>query len=776
MGKSWLCAWVGAALLLGSCQTAHKNRPAAPVAPEPELSTLASLPLSVAPTAWIPLNIVDEEELLLSEVEILYQNGLDFYRRGRLSAARESFDRALTHFLQSRVDIASDERLSSAFEGLVEDVHALELASLENGDGMAPQKYESAPIEELAEQTFSDEPTPDAQIDERIRNLQSDLPVVPHRAVKRLITYFQGDGRPFIEKVLTRAGRYRPMIARILREEGMPQDLIYLSAAESGLNPFALSRAGAKGLWQFMPYEGRKYGLRIDSWLDERENPEKSTRAAAGYLRYLHEVTGDWLLAMAAYNGGIGRVRRGIRRTGRKSFWELYRRRLLPRETRNYVPIILATIVIAKEPWAYGFHVVPDDPLSFDEVPVGAPIDLRLVAQIVDRPVKELINANPGLLRWATPLNDPGYVLKLPPGDGDKFLEAVQRIPEKQRLWWRLHKVQDKDTISVVAKRYRISAATLTEANSLTPDAPLGLGTKLVLPLSPGQEVALRHGRTRLVRYRIRRGDSLGRIARRFRVSVRQIQRWNGIRGSRIIAGRRLRLYVPYSRSAGTRTRSAPVRSRGKGQLVRYRIRPGDSLSTIAERFKVSASQLRRWNGLRGSRIMAGRTLRVYLPSRGGTATSASRSASTSRNRANGPGRLVRYRVRRGDSLIGIAERFNVTVAQLRRWNRIRGSRIIAGRSLRVYMPSSGSSNQGISSQERKARAEAPSNGAVRLVRYRVQKGDTLWEIAQRFNVTPKQIQDWNGIRGSRINAGRSLRLHLPAYQASAGSSGNRNP
>ena len=375
---------------------------------------------------------------------------------------------------------------------------------------------------------------------------------------------------------------------------------------------------------------------------------------------------------------------------------------MLPRETRNYVPIILATILIAKEPWAYGFHVVPDDPLSFDEVPVGAPIDLRLVAQIVDRPVKELIDTNPGLLRWATPLNDPLFVLKLPPGDGDKFRKGVQRIPEKQRLWWRLHKVQGKDTVPAVARKYKISAARLARANSLTPDAPLELGTKLVLPLSPGQEVALRHGRTRLVRYRIRRGDSLGRIARRFRVSVRQIQRWNGMRGSRIIAGRSLRLYVPYSGSARTRTRSAPVRTQGTGQLVRYRIRPGDSLSTIAERYKVSLSQLRRWNG-------------------------------------------------------------------------IRGSRIIAGRSLRVYIPSSGSSNAGQSSVEPKARAGTPSNGAVRLVRYRVQRGDSLWEIAERFNVTPKQIQNWNGIRGSRINAGRTLRLHVPARRASAGSSEKGN-
>ena len=357
-----------------------------------------------------------KRDLLISEVEALYQKGLDLYRQGRFVAAREVFDQALTRLLESPWGGASDRRVSETFDRLVEDIHALELTALESGNGMASQKYEVAPNEEITERTFPVDPALKQQINQRVRRIQSDLPMVSNEVIDGMITYFQGDGRPFIEKILRRAGRYRPIISPILLKHGLPQDLIYLAAAESGFNPFALSRAGAKGLWQFMRYEGKRYGCRIDSWVDEREDPVKSTEAAAGYLKDLYQEFGDWLLAMASYNGGRGRVRRAIQKTGHADFWELRKRRVLPRETRNYIPIILATVLIAKEPWIYGFHVVPDDPIAHDQVVVEAPIDLRLVAQITDHPVKELIEINPGLLRWATPLNTPGFVLKLPLG------------------------------------------------------------------------------------------------------------------------------------------------------------------------------------------------------------------------------------------------------------------------------------------------------------------------------------------------------------------------
>ena len=757
------------AIFIFNCQGAHNKR--LPVQATPPASTRATTPLPLSPLRpnLVPPSAEYEGDLLLSEVEALYQKGLDLYRQGGFVAAREVFDQALTRLLEFPRGDVSDPRMAETFNRLVEDIHALELTAFENGDGMAMQKYEAAPIEEFAEQTFQVDPALKQQIDQRVRGIQSDLPMFSNETVDGLVTYFQGDGRPFIEKVLRRIGRYRSTISPILRKHGLPQDLIYLAAAESGFNPFALSRAGAKGLWQFMRYEGKKYGCRIDSWVDEREDPVKATEAAASYLKELYQEFGDWLLAMASYNGGRGRVGRAIERTGYADFWELHKRRVLPRETRNYVPIILATVLIAKEPWIYGFHVVPDDPLAHDQMVVGAPVDLRLVAQITDHPVKELIEINPGLLRWATPLNTPEFVLKLPLGTGEKFLQEVEKIPPKNRLWWRIHTIKSQDSLPKVAKKYKISALKLAQANHLAMDAPLEVGAKLVLPLSPGQEVALRHGRSRQMRYRIRRGDTLGGIARRFRISVRQIQRWNGIRGSRIIAGKTLRLYVPYvggrSSSRGRRS-SAGRSSTGSSRLVKYRIRNGDSLSSIAQRYKVKVSQIRRWNRIRGSHIRAGRTLRLYVGSSSKAMKSAGSVVAPSRSGSSRTAQGGQYKVRQGDTLSAIARRFNVTMGEIRRWNGMRSSRILAGQFLRVS-PSTG---QVESAPRKAARPDPKAQARGQVFRYRVRRGDTLWEIAQRFQVTPQEIRRWNKIPRSRtrIVAGQTLRLYVPSSRSAS--------
>jgi len=210
-----------------------------------------------------------------------------------------------------------------------------------------------------------------------------------------VLTYFQGHGQGFISRVLQRVGLYQPVISQILHEEGVPQDLIYLAAAESSFNPFALSSAGAKGIWQFMLGRGMEYGLRRDIWVDEREDPVKSTRAAARHLRDLYKMFGDWYLAMAAYNCGPVNVQKAIEKTGYVDFWTLRRIHALPRETENYVPIIVATALIAKTPKAYGFDVQPDAPLTTDQTVVTAPTDIRLVAQLIDRSPEELLRLNP---------------------------------------------------------------------------------------------------------------------------------------------------------------------------------------------------------------------------------------------------------------------------------------------------------------------------------------------------------------------------------------------
>jgi peptidoglycan lytic transglycosylase D len=551
------------------------------------------------------------------------------YRAGKLDNARKAFDESLTLLLGSQPGINDDPALRDEFDKLAENIHALEVATLEQGDTLSDQKSVPAPIESLSNLTFPVDPRVKEHVEEQMHSVHSDLPLVSNDLVDGVITYFQGRGQDFMDRILTRVGIYQPMISRVLRQQGLPQDLIYLAGAESAFNPFALSRAGAKGIWQLMLGRAEEYGLKRTRWVDEREDPQKSTQAAVHHLKDLYQEFGDWYLAMAAYNCGPVTVQKAIERTGYADFWKLRELHALPRETENYVPIILATALIAKSPQAYGFNVNPDPPLATDPVKVTEPTDLRLIAQLIGSPVDDLVRLNPSLLRWTTPADDPDFVLHLPAGTAQKYQQAIALIPPDHRIWWRVHTVEPDDTYASIARKYHLTQTALLHANHLAADDPLQAGAQLVLPLHAGNTWSLVrvHGRS-FYRYRVRPGDTLDAIADRFDVTPYQIRQWNHLRGSRIVAGHTLRLYVVSDR-VGRR----PSRRRGghssrevtAGSLIPveghpyslYRIQRGDTLGGIARRFGVSLEELRRWNHLRGSRIVAGQTLRLYKTSQG---------------------------------------------------------------------------------------------------------------------------------------------------------------
>jgi len=510
---------------------------------------------------------------LISEAESTYRAAVEDYRRGNLDKAREQFDGALALLLQGGEDLRSDERLYAEFHKLVEDIHSTELAALERGDALSMHPYEPAPMEAFAELTFPVDPADKRRVQREIQSISSDLPLVSNDDVAGVITYFRSRGRQFITNVLKRVGLYHSLISQALREEGLPQDLIYLAGAESAFNPFALSRAGAKGIWQLMLGRALEYGLKKDRWVDEREHPAKSTRAALRHLKDLYQTFGDWYLAMAAYNCGPLTVQSAIEKTGYADFWMLKKLRALPKETENYVPIILATALVAKDPQAYGFEVEPDPPIEAEQAVVTTPTDLRLIAELIERPVEELIRLNPGLLRWTTPPNGSEFVLNLPPGTKQAYEEGIVAIPPDKRVWWRAYKVQPGDTLSGVARRFRVSVNALAAANQLSRNTPLVAGSRLVLPLPAGSEASLVRARgvRRLIRYRVRRGDTLDLVADRFDVTPYQIRRWNGLRSTRLVAGRLLRLYVlagrPAPQQGRTRrpTNSITAASSGRG-------------------------------------------------------------------------------------------------------------------------------------------------------------------------------------------------------------------
>ena len=483
----------------------------------------------------------DSAEQWIARAEEEYARGVSNYAAGHLEAAKDNFDAAFNILLSGPAGLQSDDRLQAEFDKIVEATHELELQALKAGDGFTEQHFEPAPIDEANSITFPVDPSIKAKAEAELANTRSDLPLMLTDPVVGYINYFSSRGHSTIERALIRRGRYHEMISRIFREESVPQDLMFLAQAESGFQPLALSRMGARGMWQFMPWDGLHAGLQRNWWLDERQDPEKATRAAARLLKDLFNQFGDWYLAMAAYNSGPGTVQRAVQRTGYADFWELHRRNVLPQETRNYVPIILAMTIMAKNPSQYGLDQLQvDAPTPYDTVRIHYPIDLRLVAECTDSSTATLQELNPSLLRMTTP-KDMDFDLHLPLGTADKFEAAVKAIPEEMRVYWRYHRVEAGETLGEIARRYRTTTNAIVEANNLGGEEP-AQDTKLIIPVSRSASEprnAVGSGR-RSMRYTARKGDTVLSIADRFGVSAGQLRRWNRLKGNAVVAGRSL--------------------------------------------------------------------------------------------------------------------------------------------------------------------------------------------------------------------------------------------
>jgi peptidoglycan lytic transglycosylase D len=432
---------VGALFLLmtTSCESSSKKRAAAkpPVQaqapavkpPTPAPKQVPARAKAPAPSAPVPEKKSSGVDLLIAQVEKKYQQGRSEYDAGHLESAKSSFDQAVDMLLTSPFDIHANEQLQNEFDKVVEGINQLEMVALKEGDGFTEQQTVPAPIAAANEVTFPVDPNIKARAEQQIKVTVSDLPLVVNDFVAGYINYFNTRGRGTLEQALTRAGRYREMIQTTFREEGVPQDLMYLAQAESGFQPLALNPSGARGMWQFMASRAAGYGLQRSWWIDERQDPVKSTRAAARHLKDLYNQFGDWYLAMAAYDSGPGNVQQAVRRTGYADFWELYKRNVLPKETKNYVPIILAYAIMSKNAAQYGLDKLqPASPTPTEAVRVNYPVDLRLVAECVDAPVEKLIELNPSLLRLTTP-KDSSFDLRLPGGSREKYLSAGAIIP-----------------------------------------------------------------------------------------------------------------------------------------------------------------------------------------------------------------------------------------------------------------------------------------------------------------------------------------------------------
>ncbi|MBI4489499.1 MAG: transglycosylase SLT domain-containing protein [Deltaproteobacteria bacterium] len=300
------------------------------------------------------------------------------------------------------------------------------------------------------------------------RKIQFSMPVVENDRVRYFVNFFCSKTRDFFERSLARSGRYVPMMAAILREEGLPEDLVYLSLIESGFSPYAYSRAKAVGPWQFIRSTGLRYGLKINGWVDERRDPLKSTRAAAAYLKDLHLQFGEWFLAAAAYNAGEGKVEKAMNRSRTTDFWHLSQKTFLKRETRNYVPKFIAAALIASEPEKYGFgDILYEPPLEYDEVTIKGPLRLQTIADLSNTTVERIKELNPALLRNHTPPSKEAFLMRVPAGMGEIFAQAYGLLPKSAKVRTITHKVRKGETLTGIAKSYRQRVSRLMEMNNL---------------------------------------------------------------------------------------------------------------------------------------------------------------------------------------------------------------------------------------------------------------------------------------------------------------------
>ncbi len=547
-------------------------------------------PTPPGPTAPVPMPppLTPEQQrvrVLITQVEAAYTRGSADYQKGMLAEAKEEFDRAVDLMLASGIDIKSNAELQDEFDKIVDQVNALEMDALKQGNGFVP-KEETTPSEAASDITFTSDPNLVAKATADLATTKSDLPLVVNDYVATYINFFANTqkGHNTLLHSFERSGHYKAMIQRILAEEGVPQDLIYLAVAESGFNPKAIDRKSrAGGMWQFMP--GPYYGLTRNAYVDERFDPEKSTRAYARYMKFIYSELGDWYLAMAAYDHGAGNIQHEVAKTGYADFWELYKRGELPKETANYVPEILAAIIIANNPKQYGFDdVTLDPPVLTDTVTINYSIDLRLVSDLVGAPVDELEALNPSLLRMDTP-PDASFDLHLPAGTATLFDQRVALIPEARRNSWRYHAVVAGDTLASVAEEYRVTASALAEANQLTARDSIAGVEALAVPVPPSAEPS-----TRARMYTVRRGDTLVTIADRFGVSLSQLRSWNSIpTGLKVAPGRRLRVAEPAPVSAPSRRRrgtgsTASGAKTGAGNAAGNGSRPGNNSGAAATR------------------------------------------------------------------------------------------------------------------------------------------------------------------------------------------------
>ena len=593
--------------------------------------------------------------------------------------------------------------------------------------------------------------------------VEYDFPVTLNRQVKYYLDFFSGKHRKNFAIWLSRSGRYLPMIHENLRAAGLPEDLAYLAMIESGYNERAYSRAKAVGIWQFIKSTGRSYGLTINSYVDERRDPIKSTQAAVSYLSDLYNEFGSWYLAVAAYNAGEGKIRRAIKKYKTTDFWEIAQGRYLKLETKRYVPKLIAAIIIAKDPAKYGFGAIAyAEPLDYETVEVPRWTAIKAVALACDLDSTELKKYNNELSKDFTPPDKASYLFKVPPGKKDDVEKNLPRVQAVVSTGFKTHKVKKGETLNSICRRYGLTKTVVLKSNSVR-SSGLQVGQRLRIPYQTTSYEMLPEGSVakgdlaaassdgNFVLHKVRPGETVSELSRRYGAPVHLIAAWNDLEDiSRIRAGQQLVFYV---QQRGTQVASisstkqlTPARTKetakdekklqqvqvklaamrqelhNSGSGSYYIVKNGDSLWEIALQFKVDIKELRQLNSLANNIIYPGDRLLVRPDTK---------SAETK----------FYYQVRSGDSLWSIARKHNISPEEIKRWNNLKSNTIHPGNPLLLKLADTGNS--------------------MTDIYYQVRSGDSLWSIARNHNISADEIKKWNNLKNNTIHPGNRLLLKL---------------
>jgi membrane-bound lytic murein transglycosylase D len=562
-------------------------------------------------------NIPDKMLAMMRTSEARYLEGSSLIKAGDSARARIEFDTAVDLLLESEWDISSTPVLNRYFQDLILRIQRDESRYLRPDDSEIsnPERAVLDELEKVDLIPIQVDPSLKDAVEADILNSKYDIPVIVNESVYKSMKFWLDKGRKFFIDGLTRSGRYQEMIVQTFREESVPRDLMYLAQVESLFMPNALSRAMARGIWQFTKGTAVRYGLRVDRYIDERSDPEKSTRAAARYLNDLYAMFHDWNLVLAAYNWGEGAIQKLVDKSGVSDFWNLANsKRKMPEETKNHVPLIMASIILARNPEKYGLPVELEPPLAYDKVKITRRINLKAAAKALDVPVDVLTRLNPALRSSYTPPDYPDFMLNVPAGMGDDFKEKLASLPaadlKADPEFNGRYKVQPGETLSGIAARFGVSVDALQMANNLSSPKSLQAGAWLVVPATgaarrPAAQPASAPAANGA--HHVQAGDTLSSIARRYNVTVAALQQANNLESPGSLRNGAV-LKVPTTRAE---TGSAPKVAAAR----RHHVQAGETLSSIAALYHVTVGALQKVNGIRSPQsLQVGAWLQIPSP------------------------------------------------------------------------------------------------------------------------------------------------------------------